>query len=190
MSVSNCESQRPIRLACLDKRPPDLAGDVHHVHGQLPRTMRSVNYCPHCKQNPPSIPLRHPSVPERLRKTCGHEYCDLSIPTCCTCTDGRPHNTSYPLHISGVGKSRARWSMYCVPCRDVGNNTQSPVQNGDVNVVQEGWDLMIDEGTGVKDKDGGEFELWRVNSTTTSQGKSECEFVNCMVACINTLFRQ
>ncbi|KIM90054.1 hypothetical protein PILCRDRAFT_812864 [Piloderma croceum F 1598] len=63
------------------------------------------------------------STPEPLRKRCGHDYCILSIPTCCACLDRRPHTASYPLYIDGQGitSTGTRSSMYCSPCRDFHN---------------------------------------------------------------------
>ena len=57
------------------------------------------------------------------RKTCGHNYCGLSIPTCCACTDRRPLTASYPQYIDGQGLTSTgrRWSTYCPPCRDYHN---------------------------------------------------------------------
>jgi Zinc finger, C3HC4 type (RING finger) len=141
---------------------------MHYVDGQgwQSGSLRSANYCPHCRQNPPlspsSLPTsatpqqqesRHPpaastvslrdsfvappvassvlashspritSRPEPPRKSCGHDYCILSIPTCCACSDHQPHTATYPLYIDGQGNTSAgtRSSMYCSPCRDFHN---------------------------------------------------------------------
>jgi hypothetical protein len=44
----------------------------------------------------------------------------LSIPSCCACTDRRPHTETYPIYIDGLGitSNGRRWSMYCSPCQD------------------------------------------------------------------------
>jgi hypothetical protein len=68
------------------------------------------------------------STSEPSRKRCGHDYCVLSIPTCCACSDRRPHTAAYPLYIDGQGitSTGTRSSMYCSPCRDFHNPSPSP----------------------------------------------------------------
>lgn len=68
----------------------------------------------------PSISWSGASSTAPSRKICGHDHCNLSIPTCCACADRRPHMASYPLYIDGRGitSSGTRWSMYCSPCHD------------------------------------------------------------------------
>ena len=48
-----------------------------------------------------------------------HTGCMLTLlPSCCACTDQRPHQQRYPLYVDGRGTTQTgtRWAHYCRPC--------------------------------------------------------------------------
>ena len=55
----------------------------------------------------------------RVEKWCGHQYCDLSQPHCCSCIDNRPHRERYLKYVDGRGMvlEGKRWSDYCPACK-------------------------------------------------------------------------
>ena len=55
----------------------------------------------------------------RTEKWCGHQYCDLTQPRCCSCIDNRPHRERYLKYVDGRGMvlEGKRWSDYCPPCK-------------------------------------------------------------------------
>ncbi|KZT51437.1 hypothetical protein CALCODRAFT_503500 [Calocera cornea HHB12733] len=60
-------------------------------------------------------------------KECGHDYCQLSIPFCCVCTDTRPEARVYHTYIDGRGwrPDGFRSAGYCSGCRDRSRNETS-----------------------------------------------------------------
>jgi len=73
---------------------------------------------------PASSKKPQPASTQKLPKTCGHKYCDLTISTCCACTDKREqHERENDVkYVDGrwwvaVG---GRWGWgYCPPCREL-----------------------------------------------------------------------
>ena len=54
-----------------------------------------------------------------MEKRCGHPYCDLTQPRCCSCIDNRPYREHYLKYVDGRGMvfEGKRWSDYCPPCK-------------------------------------------------------------------------
>lgn len=54
-----------------------------------------------------------------VEKKCGHHYCELTQPRCCTCMDNRPHRRAYMTYADGRGMvlDANRWSDYCPGCK-------------------------------------------------------------------------
>lgn len=55
-------------------------------------------------------------------KVCEHT-CLLDLDKCCGCTDQRPHTSSYPRYVDGIGMTQraARHDGYCRICKARGN---------------------------------------------------------------------
>ena len=55
----------------------------------------------------------------RTTKNCGHQFCDLTQPSCCACIDDRPHRARYLKYVDGRGMvaEAKRWSDYCPGCK-------------------------------------------------------------------------
>ena len=56
----------------------------------------------------------------RVEKKCGHHYCELTQPRCCTCMDNRPHREAYMTYVDGRGMvlEANRWFDYCPGCQN------------------------------------------------------------------------
>ena len=55
----------------------------------------------------------------RVTKNCGHNFCDLTQPRCCSCIDTRPIRERYYKYVDGRGMvlEGKRWSNYCPGCQ-------------------------------------------------------------------------
>ena len=55
----------------------------------------------------------------RVTKNCGHNFCDLTQPRCCSCIDTRPIRARYYKYVDGRGMvlEGKRWSNYCPGCQ-------------------------------------------------------------------------
>ena len=58
-------------------------------------------------------------VNSRRTKNCGHNFCDLTQPRCCSCIDTRPIRARYYKYVDGRGMvlEGKRWSNYCPGCQ-------------------------------------------------------------------------
>jgi hypothetical protein len=156
-----------IHSACLDKRPFDSAGQTYQSG-----ILRSASYCAHCKRFSPPVSSIVRSASEPSQKTCGHNYCILSLSTCCACTDRRPGTASYSLALTWGG---TYWSMYCSSCRhfhdhpplpqvtgsarEITVKTRGPVKSEKAeSAMLEAREFKIDESRGTNLDKGGELE--------------------------------
>ena len=76
----------------------------------------------------------------RVTKHCGHQFCDLTQPRCCSCIDNRPHAARYYKYIDGRGMvpEAKRWSAYCPGCQiQYGEPEEGPDAMPDVRMARD-----------------------------------------------------
>ncbi|ORY50573.1 hypothetical protein BCR33DRAFT_713340 [Rhizoclosmatium globosum] len=83
----------------------------------------------------PQLTTQHQIPQYSPPKPCGH-FCSLSdaIPSCCFCSDKRPHDTDYRHYIDGRGFQfgAMRSAYYCAVCR----NRMEPLTKKGVKIQQ------------------------------------------------------
>lgn len=76
----------------------------------------------------------------RVTKLCGHHFCDLTQPQCCSCIDNRPHSARYYKYVDGRGMvpEAKRWSAYCPGCQiQYGEPEDGPDAMPDVRMARD-----------------------------------------------------
>jgi hypothetical protein len=89
-----------------------------HRHSQRPIRIRSESQNPFGNARTPER-LGSGVASTRVTKTCGHQYCDLTQPRCCSCMDMRPIASRYSMYVDGRGvvADPNRWTNYCPGCK-------------------------------------------------------------------------
>ena len=81
----------------------------------------------------------------RVTKLCGHHFCDLTQPQCCSCIDNRPHQTRYYKYVDGRGMAPGakRWSSYCPGCQiQYGEPEEGPDAMPDVRMERDHGEVV------------------------------------------------
>ena len=126
----------------------DCRPHYRHRHSQLPMSIRPESHLPFDRVEWHALArerLRW-GVTTRVNKDCGHQYCDLTQPRCCSCIDTRPHLTRYYKYVDGRGMvaEAKRWSDYCPGCKLQHGEPLPPIAEPMQDVQMQMQDIQLE----------------------------------------------